>query len=119
MINIIKAHMNDLEHISDIYAHARRFMRENGNPNQWKDVHPPKESLIENIKEQKLYLLKEGGNIDAVFFFDKGPDATYEYIEGKWLNDKPYMLFTALPPRAEEAECLKTVLIIASNTVTI
>lgn len=90
MSEITKAQFCDLEEILSIYERARRFMAENGNPNQWKNVHPPKNSLEENIKEQKLYILKNEGIIDGVFFFDKGPDPTYDYIEGKWLNDLPY-----------------------------
>lgn len=87
---IRKAVHSDLNEILEIYENARRFMAENGNPDQWKNVHPPKASLIENINEQKLYVLTNDGIIDGVFFFDNGPDPTYEYIEGAWLNDKPY-----------------------------
>ncbi len=90
MTEIVKARMCDLEDILEIYARARKFMAENGNPNQWKNIHPPRDSLVENITEQKLYVLKCDGIIDGVFFFDKGPDPTYEYIEGSWLNDRPY-----------------------------
>ena len=90
MTEILKAQMCDLEDVLAIYERARKFMAENGNPNQWKNVHPPKESLIENINEQKLYVFKCDGVIDGVFLFDKGPDPTYEYIEGSWLNDRPY-----------------------------
>ena len=52
-----KAIREDLPRIEEIYAYARKFMAENGNPNQWKKVHPPKDSLIENIEEQKLYIV--------------------------------------------------------------
>ena len=90
MFEIVKAKMADLDRILEIYERARQFMRENGNPNQWRNVHPPKESIIENIEEQKLYVLKEDGIIHGVFFFDNGPDPTYDYIEGEWLNDKEY-----------------------------
>ena len=31
---------SDLPAISLIYENARRFMRESGNPNQWKDEYP-------------------------------------------------------------------------------
>ncbi len=90
MSEILKAKMEHLDEILSIYERARAFMAENGNPNQWKNVHPPMESIIENIKEQKLYVLKNNEYIDGVFFFDKGPDPTYDYIEGEWLNDRPY-----------------------------
>ncbi len=90
MGKIRKAKIEDLSEILAIYERARRFMAENGNPNQWKNVHPPKDSLVENISEEKLYVLINEDIIDGVFFFDNGPDPTYEYIEGNWLNDLPY-----------------------------
>ena len=90
MSEITKAQFSELDDILAIYERARKFMAENGNPNQWKNVHPPKTSLEENIAEQKLYVLKNDGFIDGVFFFDKGPDPTYDYIEGQWLNALPY-----------------------------
>ena len=37
MSEILKAQICDLEEILVIYERARRFMAENGNPNQWKN----------------------------------------------------------------------------------
>lgn len=107
MYEIIKAQSPDLPRILEIYERARQFMRENGNPNQWKNVHPPKESLTENIEEQKLYVLKEDGIIHGVFFFDKGPDPTYDYIEGKWLNDEDYSVIHRIASSGEVRGVLK------------
>lgn len=107
MFHIVKAQLCDLERILTIYARARRYMRENGNPNQWKDVHPPKDSLIENINEEKLYVLKEDGIIHGVFFFDKGPDPTYDYIEGNWLNDDEYHVIHRIASSGESHGILK------------
>lgn len=107
MFEIVKASQADLERILEIYERARQFMRENGNPNQWKNVHPPKDSLIENIEQQKLYVLKEDGIIHGVFFFDKGPDPTYDYIEGEWLNDKEYYVIHRIASSGETVGVLK------------
>ena len=107
MFEIVKAKMADLERILEIYERARQFMRENGNPNQWKNVHPPKDSLIENIEQQKLYVLKEDSIIHGVFFFDNGPDPTYDYIEGKWLNDKEYCVIHRIASSGETGGVLK------------
>ena len=90
MFEIVKANASDLDRILEIYKRARQFMKDSGNPDQWGDVHPPKDSLIENIEEETLYVLREDGVIHGVFFYAFGPDPTYEYIEGKWLNDKDY-----------------------------
>lgn len=90
MQKIINATLSDLDEILEIYKRAREFMKENGNPNQWKDMHPKKELVLENIEKQRLYVLKNDNIIEGVFFFDEGPDHSYDYIEGAWLNDRPY-----------------------------
>ena len=108
MSEILKAQMGDLDDILVIYENARKFMAENGNPNQWKKVHPPKASLIENIEEEKLYVLKNDGIIDGVFFFDKGPDPTYDYIEGQWLNDREYSVIHRIASAGRVRGVLKT-----------
>jgi hypothetical protein len=108
MSEITKAKMCDLKEILAIYERARKFMAENGNPHQWKNVHPPKDSLIENIGEQKLYVIKNDGIIDGVFFFDEGPDPTYDYIEGKWMNDRKYCVIHRIASSGRTKGVLKT-----------
>lgn len=108
MGEIVKARPSDLDEILAIYERARSFMAENGNPNQWKKVHPPKDSLEQNITEEKLYVLKNGDVIDGVFFFDTGPDPTYLHIEGKWLNDRPYSVIHRIASAGRVKGVLKT-----------
>ena len=107
MSEIVKAKLSDLNEILAIYERARSFMAENGNPNQWKKVHPPKESLIQNISEEKLYLLKNDDIIDGVFFFDEGPDPTYLHIDGQWLNDRPYSVIHRIASAGRSKGVLK------------
>ena len=42
-----KAERKDLPRILEIYAYARNFMKETGNPDQWKDNFPPETLLAE------------------------------------------------------------------------
>lgn len=79
----------DLERIMEIYAHARRFMAENGNPTQWKDGYPAREMLEEDIRLQQLYVV-EREQVCGVFMFVIGDDPTYAYIEGSWGSNTPY-----------------------------
>ena len=37
---IRKTTLQDVPRLMDIFAHARKFMAENGNPNQWKNIKP-------------------------------------------------------------------------------
>ncbi|MCD8372707.1 MAG: N-acetyltransferase, partial [Clostridia bacterium] len=84
------ATLSDLDKILDIYACAREFMKNTGNPTQWKDSEPSKETLINDIENKNLYVIEEN-EIVAAFAFIIGFDATYSYIEnGEWLSDEIY-----------------------------
>ena len=80
----------DLDSIMAIYDRARLFMRQNGNLNQWINGYPSKEVILEDIANKQSYVIKKDNEILAVFAFINGHDETYDYIEGKWLNDEKY-----------------------------
>ena len=89
--NIREASFDDLPRILEIYAEAREFMRQTGNPNQWWDHHPAESILLEDIPKGQLYVCEDAGRIGAVFAYMQGVDPTYLEIEGPgWLNDEPY-----------------------------
>lgn len=88
---IRNADPRDLPVILTIYAKARSFMAQNGNPTQWTDGYPGEELLLNAAEAGKLYVLEEKDEIHGVFFFDIGPDATYNVIkDGAWLSDSRY-----------------------------
>lgn len=88
---IRKANRMELTAIEAIYANARRFMAENGNPDQWGKTDPPREVLEEDIRQGKLYVLEHQGSIHGVFYFALGEDPAYWVIEdGAWAQDTPY-----------------------------
>ena len=81
----------DLAEIEEIYAGARQFMCENGNPTQWNDGYPRRELLEEDIRQGRLYVAEQDGNICGVFMFALGDDPTYSYMEGgTWRANTPY-----------------------------
>jgi RimJ/RimL family protein N-acetyltransferase len=82
--------MGDLEEICRIYADARAFMKENGNPNQWKDGRPGKDTAEGDILAGKSYVCVNEGEIVAVFYFAIEHDPTYENINGGWQKDGVY-----------------------------
>lgn len=89
---IRKANMQDLEQMLAIYEHARAYMRESGNPNQWGGTYPPEELLVQDINAGISYVLEdEQGNVHGTFVFFEGEDPAYHVIEGgNWLNDDRY-----------------------------
>ena len=61
----------DLGRIMEIYARARRFMAEHGNPNQWGPTRWPPEPLIrQDIAQQKGCVCTHEGRVVGAFFFD-------------------------------------------------
>jgi len=84
--------MEDIPAMMELYAQARVFMRENGNPNQWDDSYPSRELLEKDIAFGNSYIVEDDEkNLAATFAFIKGEDPTYYGIEnGAWLNYEPY-----------------------------
>lgn len=88
---IRKAQWDDLPRIEEIYAYARRFMAETGNPNQWGSTTPQTSQLEEDIQKGDLFVMIHEGMIHGVFYFSIGPDPTYGDIEdGHWRSATPY-----------------------------
>lgn len=90
MYQVRKAQSEDLPRILEIYAIARKFMAETGNPTQWGSTHPPRQTLEADIPAGNLYVVEEDG-IHGAFAYFTQPDPTYAVIEdGAWLDDSPY-----------------------------
>ena len=87
---IEKATLSQLPKIMSVYANARQFMAQNGNPDQWGTAYPSEAMIRQDILNGKCYVNSCGDRIRAVFYFAVEADPTYGYIEGGWLNDEPY-----------------------------
>ena len=89
-IRIAKA--SDIDAIEEIYCHARIFMKENGNPNQWKGAYPNGNDVLPGIANSTSYVCEDDGEIVAAFYFEmNADDPTYRKIyDGGWKNDNPY-----------------------------
>lgn len=87
-----RSNMEDIPAMMELYAQARVFMREHGNPNQWDDSYPSRELLEKDIAFGNSYIVEDDEkNLAATFAFIKGEDPTYYGIEnGAWLNHEPY-----------------------------
>lgn len=89
--SIETAAMTDLSRIEEIYANARDFMAQTGNPNQWGTTHPPVSQLKRDIERGRLYVVKTGESICGVFYFCVEEDPTYAVIyDGTWHANRPY-----------------------------
>ena len=82
---------NDLKSIMEIYSYAREQMKTSGNPTQWGNDKPAPETIQEDIRKKRAYMIVEQNRICGVFVFFTGTEPTYRLIEnGAWLNDEPY-----------------------------
>ena len=83
-MDIRKTKPGELDEVMEIYAYARQFMAEHGNPNQWKNTNPPRERVEQDIREGKSYVCVEKDEILGVFYFAIEEDPTYAVIyDGK------------------------------------
>ena len=90
-IVIRKSTIEDIPALQGIFAIARRFMTETGNPNQWADGYPCAELLQEDVSSGDSYVVQKGNAVVATFVLRGGTDPTYDVIyEGAWQNDSPY-----------------------------
>lgn len=97
-MKIRKATWEDLPEILAIYARARRFMEENGNPTQWGKDWPPETAVRSDIENGLGYVAAEEsepgtrGKVLAVCHYRFGPDTeeTYRVIDGAWKREGPY-----------------------------
>ena len=90
-MNIRNTRIEELDQVMEVYAHARKFMAEHGNPTQWGQSKPSREQIESDILGEKCYVCMEDEKIAAVFYFAKEIDPTYTKIyEGTWLNSEAY-----------------------------
>ena len=99
-----RASERDLGRILQIYARARDFMAQSGNPNQWGAVYPPEDLVREDLAAGALYVLENESEktLCGVFAFFPEGDEIYNNIEGKWLNDLPYAAIHRVASSGEE-----------------
>lgn len=88
---IHKATLEDIPQMMEIFAIARRFMAQTGNPHQWEDTYPSADLLTTDINSGDSYICMEQDEMVATFVLRGGADPTYDIIyDGAWKNDNPY-----------------------------
>lgn len=110
----------ELQTVMQVYAAARHFMRQSGNPDQWGDNYPSSQEIKADIAASRSYVcLNEEEEIVAVFFFQqKEPDPTYHHIEGgAWLNDAPYGVIHRIASSGRERGVMQAVVTWCFNQI--
>lgn len=81
---------SDIPAILAIYHSARAFMASHGNPYQWTKGAPDEMSLKKDLSLKRSYVVMDQGVVVGTFAL-LCHDPNYDQIEGKWLNDDPYV----------------------------
>ena len=90
-MNIRPAQQGDLPALLEIFAHARAFMAQTGNPTQWPATYPGAELMQQQIARGVCYVLEGNARPEATFCYIPGPEPTYaEIYDGGWPDDAPY-----------------------------
>jgi len=93
-MEIRKSTAADIRAIMAIYARARIFMAEHGNPDQWGPTNwPPEAKIRSDIEQGNSYVCIHEGSVIGTFFYvcGKNIEPTYAEIDdGAWLDNGPY-----------------------------
>lgn len=89
---IRNARIEEFTELLRVFDVAKKYMRDNGNPNQWGADYPPLDELKREINEGLIYVLvNPKGYIYGVFMLMDKPEPTYSYIEdGEWIDSSAY-----------------------------
>ena len=79
-MTIRRSRISDIGRLHEIFAIARRFMMETGNPHQWAEDYPSEELLKKDIESGDSYVCISGKRIVATFVLREGIDPTYNVI---------------------------------------
>ncbi len=87
---IRKAAAEDMPALLSLYAAARVFMAQTGNPHQWGSTTPTEEQLRQDIARGELYMAEDETGLLGAFVFFTRPEPTYAVIDGVWHDNTPY-----------------------------
>lgn len=88
---IRRATYSDVPLADEIYQEAKAYMKDSGNPSQWRGDYPSGLDVRIGIERGVSYVACIEDEVVATFQFEIGNDPTYDKIyEGEWKSDAPY-----------------------------
>lgn len=88
MYTIRKSTTADIDSIMLLAKAARQIMKDNGNPTQWTDNHPSRETIEDDVQRNDSYIVCREDTIVGTFVFKQGPDPSYAKIyNGEWIDN--------------------------------
>lgn len=89
MYQLELAKSEDAEFCNDIISAGKSFQKEQGFT-QWTDDYPNLDTIRDDIKTGKGYVIKVKGKIAGYLCIDFGGEPAYDNIDGKWQTEEPY-----------------------------
>ncbi len=88
---ITKASIDDVDDIINIVNQAKTYLKSQ-NIDQWQDGYPDKDTFLNDINKENLYIVKEENTVLGVFAL-ANYEGNYDTIyHGKWRRDKTYVV---------------------------
>lgn len=94
MIEILKTKEKDIEQVVLIFNQAKQYFKEAG-INQWQtglNGYPSEKDVIQDIRTGIGYCAIEDDHVVGYACIVNIDDPNYQKIDGKWLNDNPYVV---------------------------
>jgi len=97
---IRKATLKDKHEVIAIYEAAIDLISKQGSA-QWQgESRPSRKSFFADLDQDSIYVKEENGEIVAVVSLTTN-EPEYDYIEGAWLSDKPYVIMRRVAKRSD------------------
>lgn len=86
-----KTHITDMPKALELFDKARALMTAAGNAEQWPVHYPATHDVLDDIINDRAYVLRYHGQLAGIISIGPGPYSAYEDApEALWLNDAPY-----------------------------
>lgn len=95
-----KTTTQDLDAVEQILNDAKASMKASG-IDQWQDGYPNKEVVAQDIKNEEAYVVEIDGGVFASCMISIRKEASYDHIEGAWLNLDPCIVIHRIATKKE------------------
>ncbi|WP_298580555.1 GNAT family N-acetyltransferase [uncultured Olegusella sp.] len=90
-MQIRPARISDIPAIIRVFDAARNYMCSHGNPHQWPKNYPGEIEIKRDLAHGSAFVcLDTEQKVCGYIDFEEGPEPSYHYIEGAWLDGGPY-----------------------------
>lgn len=94
MVTIRNVEEKDLDIVDDLFNEGREYFRKHG-INQWQSEpggYPSKKDVMKDMENGGGFVVVEDDQVIGYSYIHELDESNYHYIEGKWLNDEPYVV---------------------------